>query len=157
MNKKEEEKIKNKKYISDRDEIIMESYKGMRTENKRMMFLLTKKPELDVIREYLIHLGLDNKHEYIKKIRTVQPFSILNDKQSRVTRDKARDPYKNYISKLKNRTPSKKYILEVIAKARQDGLLSKNYDSNTTNKSTKKKIDSTKIPLPLTYKELSEK
>lgn len=56
---------------------------------------------------------------------------------------------------MQNEAPSKRHILEVVTKARHEGLMNKQFLA-TPSKNTKK-IDSLKAPAPLSYKELSER
>lgn len=148
--KKKKEVLKSKRQNS-RNESLLSSLSILLSQDRAVIKALLQKPKLDIYREYLIHLGLDTN--YISKITHPQPFQI-RDKESRVHRPSKKDPYKAYLKRSKAEAPSKRYILEVVSKARHDGMLGKKL-LETPNKS--KKIDSTKVPLPPSYKELSEK
>ena len=140
--------------ITTRDQVLIDSYKAMRDDHKRIIKILADKPHYDVVREYFIRLELDNKKIYLSKISNPEPFQI-KDKKSRVTRSKDHDAYKNYIKKMRKDTPSRRHILEVVTKIRHEGLNHKSFKSPSSTKH--KKIDSTKVPLPPSYKELSNK
>lgn len=93
QNKKKRDAIASKSKKTDRDAIMIDSYQGLLDQDKQMIKIMRRKPQLDIIREYLVHLGLDNQQAYLNKIKDPQPFQI-RDNSTRVTRVTKRDPYK---------------------------------------------------------------
>lgn len=155
QNKKKFDQLTKKQIKNDRDYVMIDSYKEVLNQDKDIIKILKRKKHYDIIREYLVHLGLDKRHVYLNKITVIQPFSI-REKPSRIAQVPVKkDPYKKYVEKQKKEAPSKRHILEVITNARKNGILKKN--AITTPNKKKNKIDST-IPNPMqSYKELSAK
>lgn len=153
--KKKRDKIAAKAKNNERAAVIADQYQGMLDQDKQIIKHLRRKSHFDIVREYLVHLGLDNREVYMRKICDLQPFQI-RETVSRVARVPKKDHYKKYIEKLQHDAPSKRHILEVITKARHAGMLKKNI-FETPNSKKNKKIDSTVVPGPPSYKELSER
>jgi len=147
---------------TNRKQVMVDTYQNQLDYDKQIVKMLKNKPYFDIIREYLIYLGLGNKEKYLSKISNPQPFQI-RDASSRIVKVKKKDHYTKYIQKIQKDAPSKRHILEVITKARHQGLLTKRLNTGISGKSLStpskvcKKADNIKPPLVSSYKEMSQR
>lgn len=96
QNKKKYDQLSKKAKQSERDVAILETHKESLNQDKQIFAILKKKPQLDIIREYLVHLGLDDKKGYLAKITVLQPFQI-RDTSSRMVAQYQTAPLKKKI------------------------------------------------------------